>query len=1148
MTLKVAGGAWVPRGPAAARFGQPENIPNSPIAGAIEAVVAHPTNAGILWIGAVNGGIFRTDNATAASPHWSQQTDAEASLSIAALELDPTDATNNTLVAGNGLTSSIRREGGPRSGLLRTTDGGETWTALTALAGKDITGVAPRGSVIVASVNGTDQPPVACSDIGIFRSTNGGAAFSSISSGAFCGFSYDLASNPMDGTQLFTDHTRGTVDGIFRSDDTGANWTKVSDATMDALLVSTTRVEIIVGRAGAGAGANVYVAIVGASNRLAGLFRSGDAGATWTSLDLPATTEMGTSYGIHPGSQGSLHLSLVADPSNHDVVYVGGDRQPANNENGMPGVQFPNSIAASTYGGRLFRVDAGQPTGSQATPITNCPTASVACGGAARTVNDTAPHADSREMAFDADGDLIQTDDGGVYKHTDPSGSTGDWVSLIGDLRVIEQHDSDYDTISDVLISGNQDNGTTQQVTPGDDVWDSVFGGDGGDVVAADNDPSGASCTGTPPCSTRYLSAQYLGSARRRFFDSANAYQGFAVLGLTPTGGADPVSPQFVTPIEVNSITPSRMLLGAGNGIYESLDRLDTVFWKFALGGPVVNYRGGGTPITYGAAGDVAAFYFVSGDDVVSLTTALGAFLTDPDAGTDDTVGVVMDPTTAATAFVIDSDQVFQTTNGGSTSPWTDITGNLQTFSPGLLRSIEYVPSASGDGLVVGGTAGVFRALAPAFTTWDRLGILPNAPVFDLDYDSTDDVLAAGTLGRGAWTLNSASLQIHNLCNESFSLVTGQWKQISLACDPGGANTVAAVFGDDLTGIYGTNWVVWRHDEATQANVQLAVGDTLAVGEGYWIKTNQLSQTVDTGTTVNAVTDVSLVTSTADPPAGCGNSAGRCNMVGHPHSYDVCWADVQVIDGAGVLSLAEADPSGACQAANAAANGCVMSRIAHKWTGASHAPFDGTTLAMEGTTVPWDGFWVSAVKSGIQLRVPAIAGGSGLPCGNPRSGSPDGWYVRLIAESEDLRDASNVLGQLSDSAIDYDAHDLEELAPFGNPFLTVVFPHQYWGDHAGDYASDYHPLRPESEPDAWRFEVRSSDPAAMVTLRWEGPGSRLLGSVLTDVETGEQVAVAPDGSYAFAINGASRSFTWLTQAGSALIFADGFESGNTNAW
>ena len=69
-----------------------------------------------------------------------------------------------------------------------------------------------------------------------------------------------------------------------------------------------------------------------------------------------------------------------------------------------------------------------------------------------------------------------------------------------------------------------------------------------------------------------------------------------------------------------------------------------------------------------------------------------------------------------------------------------------------------------------------------------------------------------------------------------------------------------------------------------------------------------------------------------------------------------------------------------------------------------------------------------------------------------------------------------------------------------------------------------------------------------MTLSWQGPEAQLLRSVLTDVETGEQVAVAPDGSYTFAMTGPSRSFQWSIPAGADLIFADSFESGDTSAW
>jgi len=69
------------------------------VVGAIHTVTAHPTDPNILYVGGVNSDIWGTSNATAASPDWTPLTDNFPSLSIGALEFDPTDATNRTLVS-----------------------------------------------------------------------------------------------------------------------------------------------------------------------------------------------------------------------------------------------------------------------------------------------------------------------------------------------------------------------------------------------------------------------------------------------------------------------------------------------------------------------------------------------------------------------------------------------------------------------------------------------------------------------------------------------------------------------------------------------------------------------------------------------------------------------------------------------------------------------------------------------------------------------------------------------------------------------------------------------------------------------------------------------------------------------------------------
>ncbi|MEZ5583100.1 MAG: hypothetical protein R3F37_10370 [Candidatus Competibacteraceae bacterium] len=67
-----------------------------------------------------------------------------------------------------------------------------------------------------------------------------------------------------------------------------------------------------------------------------------------------------------------------------------------------------------------------------------------------------------------------------------------------------------------------------------------------------------------------------------------------------------------------------------------------------------------------------------------------------------------------------------------------------------------------------------------------------------------------------------------------------------------------------------------------------------------------------------------------------------------------------------------------------------------------------------------------------------------------------------------------MLGRLNDSLDDYDTHDLEELPPTFSPYLTLVFPHDDWGDRSDDYTTDYRAfaLDPEAVTD-WEFEIRS---------------------------------------------------------------------------
>ncbi|MCH8911071.1 MAG: RTX toxin [Chloroflexi bacterium] len=707
--------------------------------GAINAVTPHPTDADIMYVGAVNGGIWRTNDATAANPNWANQTDNEQSLSIGALEFDPTDSTNQTLVAGTGRFSSLARQGGNRIGLLRTTNGA-TWTEIDGggtIDGLNISGVAPRDATIVVSANTADT----LGNRGIWRSTDTGALFTQMSGAAGSGLpvgpSFDLVGDPNNNSRLYTN---AGGNGIYRSDNTGATWTKVSNATMDGLISSFGNVEIAVG-----SNQNVFVAIVQGST-LAGLFRSPNSGGTWTALDLPQTTENGTTYGIHPGGQGRLHLSIAADPSDDNVVYIGGDRQPCFTENfgcRHPVIpRWPNSVGATDFSGRLYRVDASLAAGSQATPMTHTGTASS-----------SSPHADSRDMDVRADGVLVEGDDGGIYRRTTPRSNTGNWFSMNGDIQTTEFHNISWDAVNDIVIGGAQDTGTPQQVNENDVTWQSVATADGGDVAVDD--------TSTPGRSVRYSSSQFLGNFRRRVYDSTNTLQSQVFLNLAvvpPAPIGNPPVAQFYTPIELNNVNATRLIVGAGNSVYESLDQGNTVS---EIGvGITANDRLGNDAIAYGATGNANMLYVGSGTRVFIRNAAAPAALTASATypGTAQVVDIAIDPGVPNTAFVVDNANVFHTDDGGAT--WTDVTGNLGTLNVGTVRAVAFrgsgiVAAGGGDLVAVGTDNGVYSAGATTFDVWAEHSCnLPNVPVYDLDYDPVDRVFVAGTFGRGAWVLH----------------------------------------------------------------------------------------------------------------------------------------------------------------------------------------------------------------------------------------------------------------------------------------------------------------------------------------------------------------------------------------------------------
>jgi hypothetical protein len=810
--------AWVAQGPGPILNGQSEGITsaqgNNPVSGAIEWVAPLVTtpnytgNADVIYVATVNGGVWKTTNATAATPTWTPLTDSgqfnngglPAGMSLNSIAISPLNA--STLFAGSGLVSSYSNDGGTQFGIARSTDGGATWTVTDGnVSGLNIRSIVPTQ----ATVSG-NEVVLAGTSGGVYRSTDGGASYTLNTTGIPSGSITDLVGDPGVATRFYAANNGS----VYISNDSGATWALDNGTGFPG--TAGTRVLLSVHHDATND--VVYGMVISSGGTLSNVYRSANQGTNWTALGVPSPP-------IFPGTQGGLHGAILADQTDPNSVWVSGDRQ--NNP-------FPNVNGANDFSGNVFQFTGG----AWANRVMN---------GA----NGTSPHADSRCMVYDQAGNILQSNDGGIFKLSNPGSSTRSWSSLNANITPTEAHAGAYDELNHVIVTGNQDTGTSYQLTQNGTTWNSFTTGDGGNPQVDNN------VAAHPGTVIRYGSFSGLGSFNRSTWNSANTFLGFSLIatniingpfagtelanapvmmgnpnvtfnnlnpativrmtgswisdgfqtgqfisvsGTTSNNGTYQLAlvtantltlvagehlvqegpkvnvtimgflegnVQFYNPYVLNRINPTRMLIGTAD-IYESMNQGDTLSDVSGFTGSFIGDGLGNSPLSYGGFNsngtqNPGAFFAAAGATIYHRTADGNPVITiaSPTGGT--IRALVMDPRNVTHVFVLGANnQVFGSFDDGVT--WTNMTANLGSLSSSV-RSIEiFSPSASpiNTVLLVGGLGGVWQMRRPGGggSSWTSVGTgLPQTLVYDLTYDYADNVLVADTLGRGAWTLTS---------------------------------------------------------------------------------------------------------------------------------------------------------------------------------------------------------------------------------------------------------------------------------------------------------------------------------------------------------------------------------------------------------
>ncbi|HKA01201.1 MAG TPA: hypothetical protein VKE70_32030 [Candidatus Solibacter sp.] len=254
------------------------------------AIPAQPANLRqrVIYAGARTGGVWKTSNA---GTTWENITDAIHIASVGALAVAPSDA--NLVWLGSG-DNSVTRSAYPGTGMYRSTDAGKTWQSAGLTDSQHIARIVihPTNPNIVW-VAALGHLFSANSERGVYKTADGGRTWQRVLHAGDTTGAVDLIADPRDPNVLYAALYQalrhpwrlddgGPESGVYKSTDGGATWKRLTSGLPTG---PTGRTGLDLCRSHPD---TVYALIDNSEAKRGEVYRSDDAGATWRRMSADA--------------------------------------------------------------------------------------------------------------------------------------------------------------------------------------------------------------------------------------------------------------------------------------------------------------------------------------------------------------------------------------------------------------------------------------------------------------------------------------------------------------------------------------------------------------------------------------------------------------------------------------------------------------------------------------------------------------------------------------------------------------------------------------------------------------------------------------------------------------------------------------------